>query len=79
MAWPDRLGIGVALLMVIGMALWTSWVCAGAPLDVPRSDIWHLSMVYLLPAAELLGALPIWLVARILDFILGGHQRRRGH
>jgi len=75
-AWPDRLGIGVALLLPIGLALWTIEVSSEAGPQISRSGLWFASMFYMLPFAEVVIALPVWLIARILDFVAGGPQRR---
>jgi hypothetical protein len=75
-AWPDYLGIAAAVLVVVlGVVVW-GLVWTGSDTAVPLVVLRELG-VWLLKA-EVVVALPIWLVARIVDLLAGGPQKRRG-
>jgi hypothetical protein len=75
-AWPDYLGITAAFLIVVfGVIIW-GLVWTGSDTAVPLMVLRELA-VWLLKA-ELVGALPIWVVARVVDLLTGGPSKRRG-
>jgi hypothetical protein len=72
MAWPDKVGIGVACL-IVAVALYGLFVLLnGLPPEAPfEVQDWTRFGVGLIKI-ELFVALPIWLAARLLDFVIGG-------
>ena len=73
MAWPDRFGLGALWLVALACAALNvmGWSASDPPMvhvDQFAGSLTALSLVF---------ALPAWIVARILDFVLGGPQRRR--
>ena len=77
MAWPDKVGIGVACL-IVAVALYGLFVLLnGLPSDVPfEFQDWTRFGVGLIKT-ELFVALPIWLAARLFDFVIGGPAKRK--
>jgi hypothetical protein len=75
-AWPDYLGITAAILIVVvGVVIW-GLVWTGSDTAVPLVVLRELA-IWLLKA-ELAVALPIWVLARIVDLLAGGPSMRRG-
>jgi uncharacterized membrane protein len=73
MAWPERLGLGVAVLVLLvtaflGNAVWDRPYASGAYLNMMGGVLFGL---------ELFFAFPAWVLARVIDFIIGGPQRRK--
>lgn len=64
MAWPDRLGVAA---FVLGALVGAYLVGVNAP---PHAWI---KALYL---GAFIGA-PLWVIARVIDFVFGGPQRRR--
>jgi hypothetical protein len=76
LTWPDYLGIAAAIIMVIlGVVVW-GLVWTGSETAVPFVVLRELA-IWLLKA-ELVVALPIWAVARVVDLLAGGPAKRRG-
>lgn len=75
MPWPDRLGVGVAALVGVGLIGLISWISVGQT----ASEILKIWLELPGDLLKILAftALPVWIVARVIDFILGGPQRRR--
>jgi uncharacterized membrane protein len=77
MAWPDKVGIGVACL-IVAFTLWTLFLlvtrlppeAAVTVYGLTRMGAWTIK-------ALLIVALPIWLAARLVDFVLGGPAKRK--
>jgi hypothetical protein len=70
LVWPDRLGIGIAFLgglFTIVYLAFLEWSSDGGWADL------RLSLIAFFGVEALL-ALPVWLVARTLDFVIGGPQ-----
>lgn len=76
--WPDRLGLGLAAL--VGL-FWTAiflWaILAGALAATETMSCWFLKVSKMLFFYEIATALPIWLISRVADFVIGGPARRR--
>jgi hypothetical protein len=77
MAWPDKVGIGVACL-IVAVALYVLFVLLnGLPPDVPfELQDWTRFGVGALNTL-LFVALPMWLAARLFDFVIGGPAKRK--
>jgi hypothetical protein len=70
MAWPDKVGIGVACL-IVAVALYGLIVLLnGLPPSAPFDGVGLIKTLFFL-------ALPIWLAARLLDFVIGGPAKRK--
>ena len=77
MAWPDKVGIGVACL-IVAVALYGLFVLLNrlppsAPFELQDWTRYGVGLV----KTEFFVALPIWLAARIFDFVIGGPARRK--
>lgn len=68
MMWADRIALGVWMIGM-GSAALVNLVIAinGEPVTVGH---WLFVMTFLI-------ALPLWLILRVVDFVLGGPLRRR--
>jgi hypothetical protein len=67
MAWPDRFGIGIFILLLIFFA----WLLSSEP-QVRLEQA--LGMGLVVPAVL---AILAWIILRTVDFMFGGPQRRR--
>ena len=77
MAWPDKVGIGVACL-IVAVALYGLFVLLnGLPPSAPfEVQDWTRFGVALIKTLFFV-ALPIWLAARLFDFVIGGPAKRK--
>jgi hypothetical protein len=77
MAWPDKVGIGIACL-IVAIALYGLIVLLnGLPPSAPfEFQDWTRFGVGLIKTLFFL-ALPRWLAARLLDFVFGGPAKRK--
>lgn len=70
MIWADRAGVGLLLVaMVFFGFLWAVGDGPGASLDNFAWASWKFGSYI---------AFPVWLVLRVIDFVIGGPTRRRG-
>lgn len=70
MIWADRIGLGLwAIWMVLGAVVVSQGLINGANLQASA-----IATVFFMPATL---AIPVWLILRIVDFMLGGPGRRR--
>jgi hypothetical protein len=77
MAWPDKVGVGIACV-IVAIALYGLIVLLnGLPPSAPfEFQDWTRFGVGLIKTLFFL-ALPIWLAARLLDFVIGGPAKRK--
>jgi hypothetical protein len=77
MVWPDKVGIGVACL-IVAVALYALFVLLnGLPPSVPfEVQDWTRFGVGVVKTLFFV-ALPIWLAARLFDFVIGGTAKRK--
>jgi hypothetical protein len=77
MAWPDKVGIGVACLIVAvalyGLFVLLNGLPPSAPFEVQDWTRFGVALVKTL----FFVALPIWLAARLFDFVIGGPVKRK--
>jgi hypothetical protein len=77
MAWPDKVGIGVACLIVAVFLYGLFVLINGLPPSAPfETQDWIWFGVGLIKTL-LFVALPIWLAARLFDFVIGGPAKRK--
>lgn len=77
MAWPDKVGLGFACLVVAFALLGLFLVTINTPPGtVTVQDLTHMGVWII--KAEVFVALPVWLAARLFDFVIGGPARRKG-
>ena len=77
MPWPDKVGIGVASLIVAvalyGLVVLLNGLPPTAPFEFQDWTRFWTALVKTL----FFVALPIWLAARLLDFVMGGPAKRK--
>ena len=77
MAWPDKVGIGVACV-IVAVALYVLFVLLnGLPPSVPFEVQDWTRYVFGVIRTEFFVALPIWIAARLFDFVIGGPAKRK--
>ncbi len=79
--WPDRIGLAFSILMLTGSLLLV--IVGHEPLPQEPYPQWvpHLATemtndAWIVLAWQLYFVLPIWLFARLIDFVLGGPKHR---
>jgi hypothetical protein len=72
--WVDRSGLGFALLIVVVAFVFLVLAYTGSPETFSASDVGEMTIWTL--KAWLFTALPLWITLRIIDFIIGGSERR---
>jgi hypothetical protein len=77
MAWPDKVGIAVACL-IVAVALYGLFVLLnGLPPSAPfEAQDWTRFGVGLTKTLFFV-ALPIWLAVRLIDYVIGGPAKRK--
>jgi hypothetical protein len=77
MAWPDEVDIGIACLIVAvalyGLFVLLNGLPPSAPFEVPDWTRFGVGLIRIL----FFVALPIWLAARLFDFVIGGPTKRK--
>ncbi len=77
MAWPDKVGIGVACLIVAvslyGLVVLLDGLPPSAPFEFQDWTRFGVGLIKILSFV----ALPIWLAARLLDFVIDGPAKRK--
>jgi len=77
MARPDKVGIGVACLIVAvafyGLVVLLNGLPPSAPFEAQDWTRFGIGLIKTL----FFVALPIWLAARLLDFVIGGPAKRK--
>ena len=72
MIWADRIGLWVWVVCLALLAMYLGMVYASGSTPGPDFDFSGLFV-----AATFAIALPVWLVLRVVDFVLGGPLQRR--
>jgi hypothetical protein len=76
MAWPEKVGLGCACL-ILAFGVWTYFAVTSKVPSGAFTDRDLVRLVIGVIKTEFFVALPIWLVARLVDFVIGGPARRK--